>query len=164
MRLLTIILLLVGALMPVGYNPCSYGTASDGSHHYFDCEKKALPQWDFVWDQLFAYFGSATPQSITIEYWDGSTSRFRFVDEGFAETMGYVIAGQADWYRTYALAVAQQEMQQGRVSLAQVRDWSTYFGPSGSAASSRNWMASSTRTGLPGCVGRTARVDHHYVE
>jgi hypothetical protein len=32
-------------------------------------------------------------------------------------------------------------MQQGRVSLAQVQDWSTYFGPSGSEASSRNWRA-----------------------
>jgi hypothetical protein len=182
MRLLTLILLLAGALIPTGCNPCSYGTAFDGSHHYYDCEKKPLPQWDFVWDQLFAYFGAATPQTITLEHWDGSTSRFhpttmsielgpsadrvdivahesthlcnynlsqgasttsafRFVDEGFAETMGYVIAGQGDWYRTYALAVAQQEMQQGRVSLAQVQDWSTYFGASGSAASSRNWRA-----------------------
>jgi hypothetical protein len=182
MRFLAAILTLAGALAPLGCSPCSYGTSSGGSHHYFDCDRQALPQWDFIWDQLFAYFGSATPPSITVEHWDGSTSRFhpgtmsielgpgadrvdivahesthlcnynltqgasvtnslRFVDEGFAETMGYLIAGQADWYRTYALAVAEQEMQQGRVSLAQVQDWSAYFGASGSPASTRNWRA-----------------------
>jgi hypothetical protein len=182
MRLLTTTLLLAAGLAPAGCNPCQYQTAPDGIHHYFDCERKPLPQWDFVWDQLFAYFGSATPQTITLEHSDGDTSRFhpqtmsielgpgrdrtdtvahesahlcnynltqgasttkpfRFVDEGFAEIMESEISGQADWYRTFALAVAEQERQQGRVSFEQVQDWSTYFGDSSSTSSSRNWNA-----------------------
>jgi hypothetical protein len=68
MRLVTIILLLAGAIVPLGCSPCSYGTKPDGAHHYFDCQRQPVPRWDFVWDQLFAYFGSAAPETITLEH------------------------------------------------------------------------------------------------
>jgi len=183
MRLLVLHPLLAATLLAHGCSdPCAYRTAPDGSHHYFDCAGSPLPQWEFIWDRLFAYFGAAAPPAITVEHRDGSVSRFspakmsielapgadrvdvvahesthlcnynltqgasvvssfRFVDEGFAEFMGFAIAGAGDWYRTYALAVAAQEMEQGRVSLAQVQDWPAYFGSSSTPASRRNWKA-----------------------
>ena len=162
------------------------GLAGDGGlHHYFDINGTPLPQWDFVWDQLQAYFGSNTPDRITVEYKDGGTSQFfpadesiritsggdnnvstvahesthlcnynitqgasntnsfRFFDEGFARIMGFGIASEADWYRSYALAIAALENQAGKVSFAQVQDWNTYFknGAPASSSSTWNWNA-----------------------
>ena len=69
------------------------------------------------------------------------TNAFRFFDEGFAEITGDSIAGEGDWYKAYALAVAASESQVGKVSFAQVQDWASYYGSSGSDVNTRNWKA-----------------------
>ena len=160
------------------------GDGDAGQHHYFDSEGTPLPQWDPIWDDLDAFYGASTPERITVEFWDGSTSRFsgpdqsitlnpageqvttvahesshlcnynitqgasitnsfRFFDEGFAEIMGTGIAGEADWYKTRTLAIAELERRAGKVSFAQVQDWNTYFknGAPSSPSSTWNWNA-----------------------
>ena len=68
------------------------------------------------------------------------TTQFRFFDEGFANIMGYEIAGDGALYQQAALQVAAISNQQGNVSFAQVQDWSTYFGDPESSAGA-NWNA-----------------------
>jgi len=157
------------------------GALDAGAHHYFDSDGSPLPQWDFIWDQLYAYFGASTPDKITVEHWDGGDSKFsppdetivlapgndrvdtiahesthlcnyaltqgastmndfRFFDEGFAEIMGYNIASEGDWYKTLALAVAEQANEAGNVSFDKVQDWATYYGPP-SSGGTPNWWA-----------------------
>lgn len=46
------------------------------AHHYFDERDQPLPEWDAVWSQLDAVFGSSTPPHITLRKFSGNGGRF----------------------------------------------------------------------------------------
>jgi hypothetical protein len=186
MRLSTLILsTLAVSIFAAGCSrDCAKPGSTDSGHHYFDCQGDPLPQWDFIWSKLFAFFGTSTQETIVVDHSSGTTSRFhpqdqsivlgsgmdridvvahesthlcnynltngvsvangfRFLDEGFAEIMEYNVQEEGDWYKTYALMVAQQENQAGNVSFAKVQDWSSYFknGAPNSDSHTWNWRA-----------------------
>ena len=66
----------VGLNLGCGSTKRTSNPADTTLHHYFDGNGTSLPQWDFIWDQLFFYYGSNTPDRITVNYWNGSTSQF----------------------------------------------------------------------------------------
>ncbi len=63
-------------LMPGCRGTKAFRDADAAGHHYFNNSGDPLPRWDFIWDRLSAYFGSSTPDRITVEHWDGAASRF----------------------------------------------------------------------------------------
>lgn len=143
------------------------------AHHYFDERDQPLPEWNTVWSELEAVFGSAAPPRITMRWFSGdggrfdgashtikiseaiegdglvevvahesshlsmyqltrgasATEPFRFLDEGYSDVVGKMIAGEnmANHKRS-SLAIANREVTAKGVSFETLQHWSDYAG------------------------------------
>lgn len=53
---------------------------------------------------------------------------FRFIDEGFADLIGFRYISKESWYKKKAFKVAKDYSSKRKISFKLAQDWSTYFG------------------------------------
>ncbi|HCF59797.1 MAG TPA: hypothetical protein DFS52_17600 [Myxococcales bacterium] len=107
----------------IGYTPESASSFSVGS----DSITVSMNEWATNPAPIVAHESSHLALSHLTQG-ASATEPFRFLDEGLAEYLQHVVAGDLPAYREEALAVAAADRARGAISFAAMRSWQTCFG------------------------------------